>query len=199
MNYNRNAYDSASAWVTAVKNEDFWKRQLKRLEKNSSKEFPQLYNDALDQLKRGSWDYMWKTYKPDGEKMAEKIWEGGEVTVPQMENLTVALLTLEWLEKQKGGSHDVNPILKTDEAKKLLEKLVAAEMLKKDWQPIGLSCTERALLALKICEHLGIKTVWKTFGKLWGEKPETLRSYKNKALDQMKSLIFQDKLKKVFG
>lgn len=120
MNYNRNAYDSASAWVTAVKNEDFWKRQLKRLEKNSSKEFPQLYNDALDQLKRGSWDYMWKTYKPDGEKMAEKIWEGGEVTVPQMENLTVALLTLEWLEKQKGGSHDV----KTEEpSPKVVEQL----------------------------------------------------------------------------
>ena len=53
MIYNRNSYDSASAWVTAVKNGDFWKRQLKRLENNSSEEFPQLYNDALDQLKRG--------------------------------------------------------------------------------------------------------------------------------------------------
>lgn len=120
MNYNRNAYDSASAWVTAVKNEDFWKRQLKRLEKNSTKENSHLYNDSLDQLKRGGWDYMWKTYKPDGEKMAEKIWEGGELTVPQMENLTVALLTLEWLEKQKGGSHDV----KTEEpSPKVVEQL----------------------------------------------------------------------------
>ena len=33
--------------------------------------------------------------------------------------------------------------------------------------------------------------------QLWGEKPETLRAYYNKAMEQKKSLNFQDLLKDV--
>ena len=35
------------------------------------------------------------------------------------------------------------------------------------------------------------------FGQLWNEKPETLRSYLNKALEQKKSLEFQERLKNI--
>lgn len=86
-----------------------------------------------------------------------------------------------------------------DEASVLMGKLVDAEVLTDDWQPSNLSCTERGLVAKAICDRLDIKEVWQVFGQLWDEKPETLRSYLNKALDQKKSLIYQEKLKKILG
>jgi hypothetical protein len=89
--------------------------------------------------------------------------------------------------------------LKTEEAEELMDKLVDAGMLTEEWQANGLSCSERALLAKNVCDKLEINDVWQVFGMLWNERPETLRSYFNKALNQKKSLKYQDKLKKVLG
>ena len=89
--------------------------------------------------------------------------------------------------------------LKTEEAEELMNKLVDAGMLTEKWQANGLSCSERALLAKNVCDKLKINDVWQVFGMLWNERPETLRSYFNKALDQKKSLKYQDKLKNVLG
>ena len=91
----------------------------------------------------------------------------------------------------------VSEKLKTDKAYELMGKLVAAEVLKEDWQPNGLSGSERGLVARAVCERLDISDTWQVFGQLWGEKPETLRRYFNKALEQKKSLDFQDRLKDI--
>ena len=93
----------------------------------------------------------------------------------------------------------VSERLKTEEAEELMDKLVDAGMLTEEWQANGLSCSERALLAKNVCDKLKINDVWQVFGMLWNERPETLRSYFNKALDQKKSLKYQDKLKNVLG
>lgn len=94
-------------------------------------------------------------------------------------------------------AHDVPERLQTDEAEALMERLVDAGLLTDGWQPDGLSGTERALVAKAVCERLRINEVWQVFGQLWNEKPETLRSYLNKALEQKKSLAFQDRLKNI--
>lgn len=86
--------------------------------------------------------------------------------------------------------------LTSEEAEELLEDLVDAGLLDENWQPKKLSGSEKALVAKAICERLCINEVWQVFGQLWNEKPVTLRSYFNKALDQKKSLDFQEKLKK---
>ena len=85
--------------------------------------------------------------------------------------------------------------LKTEEAQELLGYLVDAGILNSDWQPIGLSGPERALVAKAVCDRLDLKEVWQLFGQLWNEKPDTLRSYMNRAFDQKKSLDFQERLK----
>ena len=87
--------------------------------------------------------------------------------------------------------------LKTEEAEELMEDLVDASMLTDDWQPNGLSGPERALVAKAVCDRLEVNEVWQLFGQLWGEKPETLRAYYNKAMEQKKSLKFQDRLKNI--
>lgn len=93
----------------------------------------------------------------------------------------------------------VSERLNTEEAEELMNKLVDAGMLTEEWQANGLSCSERALLAKNVCDKLEINDVWQVFGMLWNERPETLRSYFNKALNQKKSLKYQDKLKKILG
>ena len=89
--------------------------------------------------------------------------------------------------------------LKTEAAEVLMGNLVEAGILIEDWQPDGLSGTERALVAKAVCDRLEVNEVWQLFGQLWGEKPETLRAYYNKAMEQKKSLNYQDKLKKILG
>ena len=87
--------------------------------------------------------------------------------------------------------------LKTEDAKELMQDLVDAGILDGKWQPVGLSGPERALVAKAVCDRLDLKEVWQLFGQLWNEKPETLRSYLNKALEQKKSLDFQERLKNI--
>lgn len=89
--------------------------------------------------------------------------------------------------------------LKTEEAEEMMEDLTDAEILDDNWQPKNLSGTERALVAKAVCDRLRINEVWQVFGQLWGEKPETLRAYYNKAMEQKKSLKYQDKLKNILG
>lgn len=105
-------------------------------------------------------------------------------------------------ELNEDGMNDVEPgvapaILKTEDAEELMGYLVEAGVLNGDWQPVGLSGPERALVAKTVCDRLDIKEVWQVFGQLWNEKPETLRSYLNKALEQKKSLEFQERLKNI--
>lgn len=100
-------------------------------------------------------------------------------------------------DKVQQAPREVPEQLKSEAAEALKEDLMDAGMLTADWQPIDLSGTERALVAKAVSERLKINEIWQVFGQLWGEKPETLRSYLNKALDQKKSLKFQDRLKEI--
>ena len=87
--------------------------------------------------------------------------------------------------------------LSTPEAEKLMGQMVKAGVLTADWQPNHLSGPERGLVAKAACDRLKVTEVWQLFGCLWREKPETLRGYFNKALNQRKSLEFQEKLKNI--
>ena len=98
---------------------------------------------------------------------------------------------------EKSGEPCVSAALQTVEAEELMGRLVDAEVLKADWQPNGLSGSERGLVARAVCERLDISDTWQVFGQLWGEKPETLRSYLNKALELKKSLSYQEKLRNI--
>ena len=88
--------------------------------------------------------------------------------------------------------------LQTEEARRLMESLVDAEMLNEEWQPDGISNTEKALVAKMVADRLKINDVWQVFGKLWKMNPNSMRTYYNRAMDQRKSLEFQDRLKSIF-
>ena len=100
----------------------------------------------------------------------------------------------------QGTSDCVIPdVLNSKEAEEIMENLVDAGLLDEEWQAANLSGTEQALVAKAISAELDIKDVWQVFGSLWNVKPETLRTYFNRALEQKKSLKFQEKLKNILG
>ena len=92
-------------------------------------------------------------------------------------------------------TEEVSEQLRSERAERLKERLTDAGMLTDDWQPAGLSNTEKALLAKAVSDRLGIKKVWQVFGRLWNVKPDSMRAYFNRALEQKKSLSFQDRIK----
>lgn len=102
-----------------------------------------------------------------------------------------------YVEAEEVKEVEIPEPLKTDEAKDVLGNFIYNRLLTEDLQPIDLSGTEQALLAKYICDRLDIKDVWQVFGTLWNMKAETLRTYFNRALEQKKSLVFQEKLKNI--
>ncbi|MDO4165703.1 MAG: hypothetical protein Q4D56_15170 [Bacteroides sp.] len=67
--------------------------------------------------------------------------------------------------------------LRTPQAEALMAKLVAAGLLDEKWQPVGLSNTQKVIIANEVASKLRFREVWKVFGALWGMKSESLRSY----------------------
>ena len=87
----------------------------------------------------------------------------------------------------------------SEEAREVLDKFRKAGMLDNRAQPLNLSNAERGLLAKTLSDELDIEKPWKVFADCWSMNAETLRRAYNKALDQAKSLTFQDKLKSILN
>jgi len=78
----------------------------------------------------------------------------------------------------------------------LWHKVQQAGLVDADGLPT-MSRPEAALLADMLAERLGIANKWKFFEKLWHRN--NMRSDYNTALDQRKSLEFQERLKHILG
>lgn len=134
--------------------------------------------------------------RDEARKLIEPLLKRGQATQFRRDiKKRVKELNEESMNDTEGGV--VHNTLKTEEAEELMGCLVEAGVLDGSWQPVKLSGSERALVAKAVCDRLDIKEVWQVFGLLWNEKPETLRSYLNKALEQKKSLEFQERLKNI--
>lgn len=97
---------------------------------------------------------------------------------------------------QKGGEQSLLPeSLATEEAMALWCKVQKAGWIDENYQP-KISRTQAALLADAMAERLGIREKWKTFETLWNRK-NMYRDY-YQALDQRKTLYFQEEIKKAF-
>ena len=83
-------------------------------------------------------------------------------------------------------------VLATDKAMALWQKAQEAGYVDEHYQPL-LSRTQAALLADAMAERLGIREKWKVFETLWNRKNIYRDFYE--ALNQKKSLEFQDELK----
>lgn len=194
MKSKRTDYASSAEWLADVKKNDFWLSELQALQNSTPDDLSNIRERAVRKLGRGLTFEFWDS-KHDVARVVELVWEEDSLSLPKLMMQTIGMLMLEWLEQHAGCIQNVPNQLKSEEAEKIKKRLVDAELLTNDWKPNKLSGTERALVAREVCVKLKINNVWQVFGQLWNEKPETLRSYLNKALDQKKSSEFLEKLK----
>ena len=199
MSSNRRDYGSAAEWLAALRQDDAWLYQLQRLQDSTESDFNIHRDDAIRRIGNGETFEFWDIYQHKVELVVAEVWQIAELSLIKLKIQAIGMLSIEWLEQHVGKNKVVPERLKTDEAKELLADLVDAGMLTENWQPNGLSGTERALVAKAVSDRLVVNEVWQLFGQLWGEKPETLRAYYNKAMEQKKSLKYLDKLKNILG
>jgi hypothetical protein len=76
------------------------------------------------------------------------------------------------------------------------QKVMQAGLVDADGQPT-VSRTEAAMIADMLAERLGIANKWKFFEQLWHRN--NMRGDYNTALDQRKTLKFQERLKIILG
>ena len=89
--------------------------------------------------------------------------------------------------------------LQTQEAKNLFEKLREAGMMDARMQPLNLSNAEKGMLAFNLAGRLDIQNQWQVFATLWGTTPGALRSAYNRAIEQQKTMLFIEKLKRILN
>ena len=119
---------------------------------------------------------------------------GGELNA-QKQELNVGGQPSRTEEAAEGTEQTLPEAFATAEARSLMGKLINGGLLDEHWQPAGLSNAEKGILAQYLSGELNIKNQWQTFAALWGMKPETLRRAAAKAMEQKKTLAFQDRLK----
>ena len=101
------------------------------------------------------------------------------------------------LKQPQSTPTDMPDVLRTPEAEALLAKLCGAGLLDKQWQPVGLSLSEKGTLIEYMAEELGIRSKWKFFANLWQTDSETLRTAKARGLEQNKTWDFRSRLKEL--
>ena len=98
------------------------------------------------------------------------------------------------LRKKEAEANHLPDVLYTDKAQALHAKLCEAGMVDVEWQPVGLSFTEKGTLIEYVADKLDIRTKWKFFGELWHVDSETLRTSKARGLEQDKTWAFRSRL-----
>ena len=106
-------------------------------------------------------------------------------------NLSIDKATVSVQGEQLAEAGEVPAVLADSE---LWAKVKAAGMVNEDGMPT-VSRPEAALMANALAERLGIAHKWKVFETLWHRK--NMRGDYNTALNQRKSLDFQDRLREI--
>lgn len=86
---------------------------------------------------------------------------------------------------------------RTTDGVALMEKLKQGNLIDDDFQPIGMSWTEKSILVDELSSRLHIEDKWQVFGSLWHLKPQSLRSAYNKAMDMKKTAVIFDRIRNV--
>ena len=89
------------------------------------------------------------------------------------------------------------PKLATEQAMLLWHRLQQAGLVDDNYQPVGQSRADTAVLAYEMARRLHIRDVWVTFERFWNKKG--LRSAYNRAQDQSKTYDLLDRLKPLLG
>ena len=193
MSSNRADYASASVWLDKLRKDEAWLSQQQRLMASETSDVSIHREDAIRRIGRGETFEFWEIYGHQVEKVVTEVWEIADLTLPKLKIQAIGMLSMEWLE-QKADTNKQSAFLEMLEKSELWQKLKDAGLVDENGQPT-VSRPESALMADMLAVRLDIANKWKQFGLLWHRN--NMRNDYNTALNQRKSLEFQEKLKNI--
>lgn len=193
MSSNRADYASASVWLDKLRKDEAWLSQQQRLMASETSDVSIHREDAIRRIGRGETFEFWEIYGHQVEKVVTEVWEMAELSLPKLKIQAIGMLSMEWLE-QKADTNKQSAFLEMLEKSELWQKLKDAGLVDENGQPT-VSRPESALMADMLAVRLDIANKWKQFGLLWHRN--NMRNDYNTALNQRKSLEFQEKLKNI--
>ena len=113
---NRADYASADEWLSALKHDEAWLGKLQLLQNSTPVDVKKHRDMAYEKIGKGLAYGHWDTYNHQVEKVVWELWDAG-LTLPNLKNQTIGMLTLEWLEQ-----HAVDKTAQAEEAA-FLDKL----------------------------------------------------------------------------
>ena len=169
MSNNREDYGSASEWLSTLRNDELWRSQLQQLQ-DPMGDGEVLHSAALRKIGQGDTFELWDSYRHQVEPVVTEVWGIAELSLIKLKIQTIGMLSMEWLEKQTGGSkNDLPKCLSTEETMKYWKLLQNAGFVDANYQLMPDTTRKQAMyIAELFAERLGIKSKWKTFEQLWG-------------------------------
>ena len=122
--------------------------------------------------------------------------QGNYVDVHDNEVVNLSIDKVGTMQMAEGWQAQKTDIPKVLAESELWKQVMEAGLVNEQGQPT-VSRSEAALLADMLASRLDIANKWKVFEKMWHRN--NMRNDYNTALDQKKSLAFQEKLKKILG
>ena len=122
--------------------------------------------------------------------------QGSYVDVHDNEVVNLSIDKAGKVQMGSGQTPEASDIPEVLAGSELWKKLIDAELVNENGQPT-VSRPDAALMADMIAVRLGIEHKWKLFEKLWHRN--NMRGDYNTALEQRKSLDFQERLKNLLG
>ena len=122
--------------------------------------------------------------------------QGNYVDVHDNEVVNLSIDKVGTMQMAEGWQAQKTDIPKMLAESELWKQVMEAGLVNEQGQPT-VSRPEAALLADMLASRLDIANKWKVFEKMWHRN--NMRNDYNTALDQKKSLAFQEKLKKILG
>ena len=165
MSNNRADYGSATAWLSALKQDELWLSQLQQLQAPSA-DRSALREAALRKIGQTLTFEFWDSYGHKVEPVVCEVWEIAELSLPKLKIQTIGMLSIEWLDQLTTTPKTKK--LETDEAKKYWRQLEKAGFVDANYNLMKETTRKQAMyIAELFAEKLGIKSKWKTFEQLW--------------------------------
>lgn len=100
-------YSSSSEWLSAVRQDELWLLQEKRLLSAGSSDKEVIRTKAKERMGDDTVSIYWDLYDHNVEKTIQEAWDTG-MSLVKLKIQAISLLTLEWIEQQTGGRPSMN-------------------------------------------------------------------------------------------
>jgi len=190
-------YTSASEWLSALKQDESWLSQLRKLQNSTPADIKTHQEDALRRIGMGETFEFWGIYDHRTEPVVMEMWTSS-LTLSRLKIQTIGMLSMEWLENHIADSQTVlTGKMASEQAVKYWKRLIQQKFVDQHFMLHDSTTRQQAMyIAELFAEKLALKAKWKTFEDFWGIN--NLAQEKNKSIETGKLPSRSNDIDKIF-